>query len=201
MITFRVGALKTDAGHTGVALQTESSHRAIGKLNKLGLIALAIKPPSAKAVEPSQTFTESSATEKIESFYSDGRRVQRWKLWVSSLPLSFVFALGFYLLFTGARQWVVGAVMLTGFFVFVLAGFLLEQLRLRAFACPRCRAAIKDWDTNESHRILFNCVRCGSRWDIEYKLWPGSEPNSSSGAHRRRCRSHFSTLCSPRGAH
>lgn len=200
MITFRVGAFKTDTGHTGVALQSESSQRAIGKLNKLGLIALAIQPPPAKTLETSPTVTESPTPEKLESFYSDGLRMQRWKLWVSSLPLSFVFALGFYLFFTGTPQWIVGEVMLAGFFVFILAGFLIEQLRLRAFACPRCRAGIKDWDTNETHRILFNCARCGSRWDIEYKLWPGSPPPWA--ARRGKFpRSYFCTLCSPRGAH
>jgi hypothetical protein len=198
MITFRLGGLKTGGRRTGVALRSETSQNAIEKLNELGLLALAIEPPPTKAIETSPGSPEVSAPEKTERFYSDGSRMQRWRLWLSSLPLSLVIGVGFYLLFTGAPQWIASVVMVAGFTVFSLTGFLLEQHRLKAFACPGCHTPIHDWNTNESHRILFNCTRCNSNWDIEYKLWAASAPSPYLAQHRRRLR-RFSEFCMLRG--
>lgn len=185
MITLKLGTLKPGGGHTAVV------HHA----NEPGLLAPAIELPNEKAVEITKP-DDSAVPEKIERFYSDGSRVQRWKLWVSSLPLSFILGIGFYLYFTGTPEWLAGGMMLAGFVVFGVAGLLIEQRRLRVFSCPRCEAPIQDWDTNENHRILFNCARCASRWEIEYKLRPSqadvrnrlrryffSSPFSSSEAH------------------
>jgi hypothetical protein len=198
MITFRLGALNTDGRRTGVALRAESSQEAIEQLNKLGFLALRIKSPATKAIEISPGSPAKPAPEKTERFYSDGRRMQRWKLWVSSLPLSFVMGLGFYLLFTGAPQWIASIVMLAGFTFFSLVGFLIEQRRLKAFACPGCQAPIHDWDTNERHHVLFNCAGCSSNWEIEYKQWSTSEPYPSL-ARRHRLRWRFSEFCMLRG--
>ena len=178
----------------GVALQAESSPRALDKLNELALLAPAIELPRAKAIEITKP-AESPAPEKIERIYSDGTSTERWKFWVSSLPLSLILGDGFYLYFTGSPESIAGAVMLAGFVVFGLIGLLIEQQRLREFVCPRCQAPIGDWDTNEKYRILFNCARCESRWDIEYK--PLSIPLEPV---KRLRRSYFSILCSCRGS-
>jgi hypothetical protein len=198
MITFRLGALKTDGHRTGVVLRAESPQEAIQQLNELGLLAQRKKTPAANAIEISPGSAAQPAPEKTERFYSDGRRMQRWKLWASSLPLSFVIGLGFYLLVTGAPQWIASIVMLAGFTVFSIAGFLIEQRRLKAFACPGCQAPIHDWETNEKHHVLFNCAGCNSNWEIEYKQWSTSKPNPSL-AQRHRLRWRFSEFCMLRG--
>ena len=171
MITLKLGAWKVGRSRTGAALQAESSQTAINKLNEPGLFVPAIKPRPAKAVEIAKS-AESPAPEKIERFYSDGSRMERWKAWGSSLPLSLTLGLGFYLYFTGVPELLAGVVMLAGFVVFALAGLWIEHQRLRAFVCPGCQTPIKDWDTNENHRILFHCARCETRWDVEYKPEP-----------------------------
>lgn len=192
-MTFKLGAWKIGGGRTGMVLPAESSQTALGRIKELALLAPVIESAPAKAVEIPKS--AEPAAEKMESFYFDVSRTQRLNLWVSSLPLSIILALGFYLYFEGAPEWLAGAVMLAGFVVFGLAGLLIEYQRLRAFVCPCCRSPIKDWDTNEAHRILFNCARCESRWDIEYKERP-YRPD----LRRRVRRTGFSTLCSPRGA-
>jgi hypothetical protein len=176
MITFKLGARKTGITQTGVAPQAESSQWAIHKLSPLGLLARAIKPPPGQAVDASPA---STGPERIERFYSVRQGAQRWRLFISSFPLSVALGLGFYLFFRGATQWVVGVVMLTGFAISAFAGLLFEYQRLKPFVCPRCQAPIQDWDTNETHRILFNCVHCGSNWDIDYKRHPQAEPTPS----------------------
>ncbi len=190
MLTFKLG--ETDGGHAGVVLRSESSHQAIDKLSELGL-ALA-KPPPAKADEISPT---ALLPEKIVRFYSDGQKLQRWNVLISTLPLSLVLGLGYYLLFTDEPRTFASAVMLAGLVVFALSGCLLERQMLKAFACPGCQASIEDWDTDETQRILTHCSRCGSRWDIEYQLRPGTYPPRK----KRRRPSDFSILCGPRGAH
>lgn len=182
-------------GGTGVVLPAESSQTAIDRLNELALLAPVIESPTAKPVEIPKS-AASHAPERIERFYSDGSRMERWKVWVSSLPLSFTLGLGFYLYFTGAPEWVPGAVMLAGFVVFGLVGLLIEHQRLKAFVCPCCQAPIKDWDTNETHRILFNCARCASSWDIKYK----ERTYLVVDLRNRLRRSGFSTVFSCRGA-
>lgn len=183
------------SGRTGAALQAESSPSAIANLSELAFLAPAIDSPPAKAVEVPRS-AESAAPEKIERFYSDGLSMERWKFWVSSLPLSLIFGVAFYLYFTGSPEWLAGAVMLTGFVVFGLVGLLIELQKLRAFVCPSCQSPIRDWDTNEKHRILFNCSRCESSWDIEYR----PRPFPAKLLNRLR-RSYCSILCSCRGAH
>lgn len=183
------------SGRTGAVLQAESSQSAIANLSELSLLAPAMDLPRAKALEIPKS-AESPAPEKTERFYSDGLSMERWKFWISSLPLSLILADGFYLYFTGSPESVAGAVMLAGFVVFCLIGLLIEMRGLRAFVCPGCQAPIGDWDTNERHRILFNCARCESRWDIGYK----PPPIRAEPVNRFR-RSYFSALCSCRGAH
>jgi hypothetical protein len=189
MITLKLG--ETDA--TEVVLRSESSQQALSNLSGLGL-ALA-KPPQAKADEIAAFATP--VPEKTVCFYSDGRKMERWNLLICSLPLALVPGLGYYVLFTGAPQWSAAAVMLTGLIVFGVAGCLMEKHMLKAFACPGCQAAIEDWDTDEKHRVLIHCARCGSKWDIEYQLRPGANPLQA----KRRRPSEFSILCSPRGAY
>lgn len=183
-----------DDGPTGAVTQVESSQRTIQRLNEPGLLAPAVAPPRAIAVEKSKP-VESPAPQKVELFYCDGSRMERWKVWVSSIPLSFMLGLGFYLDFTGTREWLAGAVMLAGFFVFGLFGLLIERQMLKAFECPGCKAPIQDWDTNDEHRIFFNCARCESRWDIEYKRQP-PEPDLRN----RLLHSHVTRLFSSEGA-
>lgn len=191
MITFKLG--ETDGGPSGVVSRSESSQTAINKLDELVLAP--VKPPSAKAGE----LPASPVPEQAERFYSDCRRIERWNLLISSLPLSAALGLGYCLLFTNAPQWSAVAVMLTGFIIFGLAGYLIEQQMLKSFACPGCEAPIDDWDTDEKHRILVHCPHCGSRWDIEYKLAPEIEIHPARA--KRHIRSDFYTVCSPRGAH
>lgn len=195
MISFRLGSFKMHGGGTGVLLPAESSQTALDKLNELALLAPAIELPRAKAVEITKS-AEPPASETIERFYSDGSSVERWKFWASSLPLSLILGDGFYLYFTGSPESVAGAVMLAGFVIFCLIGLLIEMRGLGAFVCPGCQAPIGEWDTNEKHRILFNCVRCESKWDIEYKPRP-FQAKSVIPSRRSYC----SILCSCRGAH
>ena len=192
MMTFKLGAWKMGSDRPGVVLPAESSQAAISRLNELALLAPAIESQPAKTLE----IKSARPRERIERFYSDGSRTQRLILWASSLPLSLILAVGFYLYFTGTPEWIAGAVMLAGFVAFGLAGLLIECQRLKAFVCPCCNAPIEDWDTNETHRILFNCTRCDSSWDIEYKERP-----SRAGLRKQFRRTDFYTLCSPRGAH
>lgn len=179
-------------GRTGVALPADSSQTAVSRLNELALLAPVIESRPAKTLE---TPKPARPPEKTERFYADGSRTQRLRVWVSSLPLSVILALGIYLYFTGKPEWIAGTVMLGGFVVFGLAGLLIEFHRLKAFVCPCCQAPIKDWDTNETRRILFNCARCESGWDIEYK-----ERSYRADLRRRLRRTYLATLCSPRGA-
>lgn len=178
---------------TGAVLPAESSHRALDKLNDLGLLAPALEPPRAKTVEIPKP-AESPAPEKIERFYSDGANTERWKFWVSTLPLSLILGVSYYLYFTGSPEWLAAAVMLPGLAVFGLIGLLIEHHRLKAFVCPHCQAPIRDWDTNEQHRILFHCAQCETRWDIEYK-----PRKFRAGPLKRFRRSPFSTICSCKG--
>lgn len=83
-----------------------------------------------------------------------------------------MLALGLYLDITGKPEWIAATLMLAGFVVFVVVGLLTEYQRLKSFVCPCCQAPITDWDTNETHRILFNCPWCQSSWEIEYKERP-----------------------------
>lgn len=175
MITFKSGALKKGGDRTGVELPSESSQGAIRTLSDADPPTTAVKPSLAQPVELSPEPHDSPAPRKIERFYSEDWKMERWILFIFSLPLSSVIGLAFYLFFTGTSQWLVGAVMLVGFAVFGLAGFLIEQQSLKQFACPRCEAPIEDWDTNETHRILFRCDRCNSSWDIEFKPYPEPE--------------------------
>ena len=144
-----------------ILLRRQSNHHPLNLLNYL------------------QSLPGSPAPRKIERFYSEDWRTERWILFVFSLPLSFVVGLAFYLFFTGTSQWLVGVVMLSGFVIFSLAGFLIEQQSLKQFACPRCEAPIEDWDTNETHRVLFHCAHCKSSWDIEFKPRPEVELHPS----------------------
>lgn len=194
MITFKLGALKLHGGRTGVVLQAQPAQRTIGKLNDLALLAPAIESPTTKALEIPKS-ARLPAPEKTERLYADGSSLERWKFWVSSLPLSFTLGLGFYLYFTGTPERLAGVVMLAGFVVFGLVGLLIEHQRLRAFVCPHCNAPIEEWDTNEKHRILFDCVRCESRWDIEYRRGPSLRIRRN-----RFRRTYLHALCSCRGA-
>ena len=191
MMTFRLGTWKTGGGPTGMVLPAESSQTVISRLSEPGLLAPLIESRQATVLEIPKP---ARPPEKMEGFYSDGSRAQRLSLWVSSLPLSVILAVGFYLYFTGTPEWIAGIVMLSGFVVFGFAGFLIECHRLKAFVCPGCRAPIRDWDTNETHRILFNCARCESSWDIEYKERP-----YRAKLRRRLRRTYLATLCSLRG--
>lgn len=192
MMTFRLGTWKIGGGRTGVVLPVASSQSATSRLNELALLAPMIESRPAKTLEIPKP---ARSREKTERFYSDGSRTQRLKVWISSLPLSVILALGLCLYFTGTPEWIAGTVMLGGFVVFGLAGLLVEYQRLKAFVCPCCQAPIKDWDTNETHRILFSCARCESNWDVEFNERP-----YRAVLRKRFRRTYLSTLCSLRGA-
>lgn len=189
MITFKFGG--THGGRSGVVLRSKSSQTTIDKLTELDL---ALTKPAKADETPASA---SLVPEKAVCFYPDGRKLERWSLLLSTLPLSLVLGLGYWLLFTDAPQWSADAMMLAGLIVFGLAGCLIEKRMLKAFACPRCQTAIEDWDTDEKHRVLIHCTRCGSNWDIEYQLRIGSCPPRK----KRRHRSDFLAICSARGAH
>lgn len=179
MMTFRLGTWKTGVAPTGA-------------LRESSLLAPAIESRPAKTLEIPKP---ARPPKKTEGFYYDASRTRRLNLWLSSIPLSVTVAVGYYLYFTGAPEWIAGTVTLGGVVVFGLAGLLIEYLRVKPFVCPCCRAPIQDWDTNESHRILFNCARCESSWDIEYK-----ERKHRAVRRRRYRRTDLATLCSLRGA-
>lgn len=180
-------------GRTAMVLPAKSAQTAISRLSELALLAPVIESQSAKTLEIPRS---AGPREKIERFYPNRSRTQRLKLWVSSLPLSVILALGYYLYFTGISEWIADSVMLGGFVVFGLAAIWIDHRRLKAFVCPCCQAPIKDWDINETHRILFNCTRCRSNWDIEYKERP-----YRADLRKRLPRTYPSTLCTLRGAH
>jgi hypothetical protein len=192
MMTFKLGAWKMGS-RTGAVLPAKSSQTTISRLNEPVLLAPGTESQPAKTLEIPKS---ARPREKIERIYSDGSRTRRLRLWVSSLPLSVILAFGLYMYFRGTPEWIPGTVMLGGFVVFGLAGLLIEYQRLKAFVCPGCEAPIKDWETNETHRILFNCARCRSSWDIKYKECP-----SPADLPRRLRRAYLSTLFSPGGAH
>jgi len=190
-MTFRLGAWKVGGDRTGVVLPAESSQTAISRLNELALLAPVIESRPAKTLEIAKP---ARPREKIDCFYSNHSRTQRLMLWLSSLPLTVTLAVGYYLYFTGKPEWIADTVMLAGFVVFGLARIWIEHQRLKAFVCPCCRAPIEDWDINETHRILFNCARCESSWDIEYKERP-----YRASLRKRFRRTYLATLCSLRG--
>jgi hypothetical protein len=192
MMSFRMGTWKMGGGRTAVVLPAESSQTGISRLNELALLAPVIESRPAKTLEIPKS---ARPREKLECFYS-GWRTQRLKLWVSSLPLTLILALGYSLYFTGAPEWIAETVMLGGIVVFGLARLVIEYQGHKAFVCPCCQAPINDWDISETRRILFDCARCESSWDIEYKEHP-----YHAGARKRLPRTYPSILCSLRGVH
>src|SRR5215469_10327900 len=170
MMLFRLGTWKMGGGRTGVVLPAESSHTTISRLDELAILAPVIESRPAKTLEIPRS---ARPREKTERFYPNRSRTQRLMLWASSLPLTLILAVGLSLYFAGKPEWIADTVMLAGFVVFGLARIWIEHQRLKAFVCPCCQASIKDdWDITETHRILFNCARCESTWDIEYKERP-----------------------------
>ena len=115
MMTFRLGTWKMGGGGTGVVLPAEPSQTVISRHSEPALLAPVIESRPAKVLDIPKP---ARPREKMEGFYSDGSRVQRLNLWVSSLPLSVILAVGFYLYFTGTPEWIAGTVMLSGFVVF-----------------------------------------------------------------------------------